>query len=69
MRRKTTAKEYALTLLDDWPDWSSYHEWARTCEFHCDECCGRAARRKNFRTARFFEAVRLWVIRIANSDD
>lgn len=61
-----TALQTAHDLLDEWPDFCTQSEWDTACEMEADEWSYRAARRGNHETARYFEAVRLWVIRIAS---
>ncbi len=61
-----TARETAATMLDEPPDFCTREEWAEACEMEADEWASRAARRGNLDTARYLEAVRLWIIRIAS---
>ncbi len=64
--KQRTARETAFEILDEWPDFCTRDEWVNACEFEADEWSFSAARRGNHDTARYFEAVRLWVIRISS---
>ena len=61
-----TAYQTAFDTLDEWPDFCTRDEWVDACEFEADEWSFSAARRDNLETARYFDAVRLWVIRISS---
>ena len=59
-----TARQYASRVLfpipDDIPDW----EWFDIVQFEIEARSERCLRRGNYVSRRFFDAVRLWVIRM-----